>query len=282
MAFLKNKQFLEIRQSAKDGNEKANMIIQAMMNGSDQSNIDNLVNDYYNVTTMVDGEEIPTLEALASEDSGEPIIEEPETYTMEDATTLPEVDFNSQLEGELEGLLDENDIEDLPFNKFLENKKKDGLRSKKNNEYFKIFDQNGRDGFVFSKTQAYNDKFNNARNDIERNFRDHNKALEGYSQNVMNMLDDDFELDMNGASSAYDELTSNEGAMKSFGRHWDDFDNENMLNTLRELVVKYGKKNVIAALNTLKSDTDNYRNHRLGQIDAETNRYQKSLANLLK
>ena len=135
---------------------------------------------------------------------------------------------------------------------------------------------------MFSKTQAYNDKFNNARNDIERNFRDHNKALEGYSQNVMNMLDDDFELDMNGASSAYDELTSNEGAMKSFGRHWDDFDNENMLNTLRELVVKYGKKNVIAALNTLKSDTNNYRNHRLGQIDTETNRYQKSLANLLK
>ena len=47
------------------------------------------------------------------------------------------------------------------------------------------------------------------------------------------------------------------------------------------LVIKYGKKNVVAALNTLKSDNDNYRNHRNGEINGEISRYKSSLAKLL-
>jgi N-methylhydantoinase B/oxoprolinase/acetone carboxylase alpha subunit len=70
--------------------------------------------------------------------------------------------------------------------------------------------------------------------------------------------------------------------MKSFGRHWDETDNQEMESTLQRLVLQYGKKNVMAVLNTLRGDADNYSKHKVNQIDTEINRYSKSLDNLLK
>ena len=51
---------------------------------------------------------------------------------------------------------------------------------------------------------------------------------------------------------------------------------------LKQLVVKYGKKNVLAALNVLKTDNNNYRDYRIGQINEEVERYNKSLDKILK
>ena len=52
--------------------------------------------------------------------------------------------------------------------------------------------------------------------------------------------------------------------------------------TLQELVIKYGKKNIMAVLNTLKSDVDNFKSFKNNQIDDEVNRYTKSIEKLLK
>ena len=170
----------------------------------------------------------------------------------------------------------------LSFSDFLKNKRRDALRSKKNNDYFRAFDMQGREDYLNNKKNAYNDKFSTNRRDIERQQNDLVKSLDNYSNKVNLMLDDDFELDMNSANSAYDDLTNNETAMKSFGRHWDEVDNQEMESTLQRLVLQYGKKNVIAVLNTLRGDADNYSKHKVNQIDTEINRYSKSLDNLLK
>lgn len=281
MAFINNNKFLEIKEAANSGNEKALMILQALRKGNSQMDLDNLVNDYYNVVN-----DVPPIEEIPNSTQEEIMPNEDQVEQMQvEASTTQEVqpvDLTELLDGEIDGLLDENELEDLSFSDFLKNKRRDTLRSKKNNDYFKAFDMQGREDYLNNKKNAYNDKFNTNRRDIERQQNDLVKSLDNYSNKVNLMLDDDFELDMNSANSAYDDLTSDETAMKSFGRHWDEVDNQEMESTLQRLVLQYGKKNVMAVLNTLRGDADNYSKHKVNQIDTEINRYSKSLDNLLK
>jgi hypothetical protein len=55
-----------------------------------------------------------------------------------------------------------------------------------------------------------------------------------------------------------------------------------MMEKLKGLIANYGKQNVMAALNTLNSDNNNYRDFLNNQIDTEISRYSKSLEGLLK
>ena len=96
------------------------------------------------------------------------------------------------------------------------------------------------------------------------------------------MLDDDIELDMGIASNAYDSITNDHDMMLGLGRGHDSEDFEDVVNTLDMLVKQYGKKNVMAALNTLRSDNNNYKDFRNNQIDSEIKRYSGSLEKLLK
>ena len=96
------------------------------------------------------------------------------------------------------------------------------------------------------------------------------------------MLDDSVEIDVNTMGNAYDEIMDNNGIMHSFGRHWDEVDTGHVIDDLKHLVAKYGKKNVLAALNVLKTDNSNFRDYRLGQINEEVERYNKSLDKILK
>ena len=267
MAFLKNNKFAEIRESAKNGNEKAQMILQAMLKGdTTQGDLDNLVNDYYAV---------PNVE-LAVE---EPVVEE---VIEQQPMPEPNVDLSLNLDDDMKGLLDENELEDLSFGDFLKNRQKDLMRAKKNSDYFKIYDVNGRDNYMKNKIDAYTKSFDGRHKDINRAYRDNNIALDNYSKKVGFMLDDGVELNNDNTSKAYEELINNDGAMKSFGRHWDEDDNNEMLGVLEGLVQKYGKNNIIALLNTLKSDNEGYVNNRREQIDSEIGRYSKSLEKLLK
>lgn len=277
MAFINNKKFSEIRESAKNGNEKAKMILQALTKNSSQQDLDGLINDYYNIVN-----DVPPIEQIEEQPIVEEVEQQENIVPLEQQPQQPIEDLTSVLDGEMDGLLDENDVEDISFGDFLKNKQRDGMRSKKNADYFKAYDLNGRQSYMNNKINAYKGKFDGRKRDIERQYSDLGQSIDKYSKDVNLMLDDDNELDMNVATQAYDELVGDENAMKAFGRHWDESDNLQIADILKSLVIKYGKKNVMAVLNTLKSDNDNYQNFRNQQIDSEIGRYSKSIENLLK
>ena len=278
MPFINNKKLLEIRESAKGGNEKALMILQAMRKMSPQEDLDRLVDDYYKVDTV---EPVIPQEPVEQESFNIPEELTPELMN-ETAEPGNVVDLTSTLDAEMDGLLDENELDDLSFGDFLGNKKRDGLRGRKNADYFKAYDPEGRANYMHNKIDAYKGKFDGRLRDIERRYNDMSKSIAGYTQGVNDMLDDNAELDMLSVNNAYDELTGNENAMRSFGRHWDENDNMSVMMELKALIEKYGKKNVMAVLNTLQSDNENYKKYLNNQVDTEIGRYSKSVENLLK
>ena len=286
MPFVNNMKLLEIRNAAKQGNEKALMILQAMRkSGSTQDDLDRLVNDYYGV-----GEITPELNENPAEAEFQPENndfqteekENLETNVQADISPLELIDLTAPLDKEMEGLLDENEFDDISFNEFLSNKSRDNLRLTKNADYFKAYDPIGKENYMNDKISAYRDKFTNRLGNIERKYNDYNTALQGYMQGTNDMLDDGVELDMNNVNAAYSDFTNNEQTMSSFGRHWDKVDNDNVMIALKDLVNKYGKVNVIAALNTINGDNQSYKGYLNNQIDTEINRYSKSLEKLLK
>lgn len=286
MPFVNNMKLLEIRNAAKQGNEKALMILQAMRkSGSTQDDLDRLVNDYYGV-----GEITPELNENPAEAEFQPENNEFQTEEKENLETnvqaeispLELIDLTAPLDKEMEGLLDENEFDDISFNEFLSNKSRDNLRLTKNADYFKAYDPIGKENYMNDKISAYRDKFTNRLGNIERKYNDYNTALQGYMQGTNDMLDDGVELDMNNVNAAYSDFTNNEQTMSSFGRHWDKVDNDNVMIALKDLVNKYGKVNVIAALNTINGDNQSYKDYLNNQIDTEINRYSKSLEKLLK
>lgn len=278
MPFINNKKLVEIRESAKGGNEKALMILQAMRKKSPQEDLDRLVDDYYKVDTV---EPVIPQEPVEQESFNVPEELTPELMN-ETAEPGNVVDLTSTLDAEMDGLLDENELDDLSFGDFLSNKKRDGLRGRKNADYFKAYDPEGRANYMHNKIDAYKGKFDGRLRDIERRYNDMSKSIAGYAQGVNDMLDDNAELDMLSVNNAYDELTGNENAMRSFGRHWDENDNMSVMMELKALIEKYGKKNIMAVLNTLQSDNENYKKYLNNQVDTEIGRYSKSVENLLK
>lgn len=279
MAFIQNNKFREISEQAKGGNEKALKIIQGMRSNYSQEDIDTLVNDYYSINVPNEVKEEIVEEQLPQEMvPEETLVEE----TLNDSVTNNVMDLSEILDGEMDDLLDENEIEDLTFNKFLENKNKDGVRSRKNSEYFKAYDAEGRQNYMNGKIDSYKKKFNGQLKNIDRHYKDVNSALDKYINTSSMELDDDIELDMDKANDAYRAATSNQDFMNSFGRGWDEDDNQQIQSILKALMQTYGKKNVLAVLNTLRSDNENYKNFRTNQIDSEIGRYSKSIENLLK
>ena len=191
-------------------------------------------------------------------------------------------DLTEVLDKELDGIIDSQEIGDTSFKDFLSNKRNDGLRIKKNADYFKAYDPQGRENYLTSKIDSYKGSFNGRLKDIDRSHRDMDGSLGRYSQSVAEMLDDNVELDMGTASKAYDEITDNHDMMLGLGRGHDEEDFNAVVNELNILVNQYGKKNVIAALNTLRSDNNNYKDFRNNQINSEIERYSKNLEKLLK
>lgn len=279
MAYLNNNKFREIREAARNGNEKAQMVLQAMLKGGNQEDVSKLADAYYNI------DERPVLDDSLTEIHQMPTPEEiPDAEPIQpDAGTVPVVeDLTEILDGELEGIITNEEIKDTSFKDFLGNKRTDGLRAKKTADYFRAFDPQGRENYLNSKISGYKDSFNGKLKDINRSYKDLDGSLGMYSDSVNNMLDDGIDLDMNVASEAYDKITDNHDMMLGLGRSHDGEDFEAVVQALDFLVKQYGKKNVIAALNTLRSDNNNYRDFRNNQIDSEIQRYSKSLEKLLK
>ena len=287
MPYLNNNKFKEIRTAAGEGNEKAKMVLQALRQGK-QEDVDRLVGDYYSIPQQ-DMNEVPVqteLESNPMENTPE-AIEQPIQAGMEQENTdlgaEPVIeDLTEVLDKETDGLFDENEISQISFSDFLGNKRRDGLRAKKNADYFKAFNPESLSNYVTSKKDSYKAKFGDSLHDIDRQFKDYDKSIDLYSQGINDMLDDDVAIDTNVANDAYNDIMDNNGIMHSFGRHWDEDDTSHVIDDLKSLVAKYGKKNVLAALNVLKTDNGNFRDYRLGQINEEVERYNKSLDKMLK
>ena len=296
MAFINNKKFAEIRTAAKDGNEKALMILQAMRKLQPQADIDRLVEDYYaipeepqiqpvqgenyNVAEEQPKEEVPT----ASDELDDVLSED---LSVNETADIPYLDGDVQsyslddITKDMDGLIDEDEIDDMSFADFLSDKKKNLKRAKKNADYFKMYDDDSRKQYSLNAVDKYKAKFGDLERDIDRRNKDTATALGLYEQSVEDSLDDDIELNADNADKAYSDLTDNSGAMHAFGRYWDDDDKASVIEALKVLIGKYGKKNVLAAINTLKSDNENYKSYMHNRIDTEVGKYSKNLENLL-
>ena len=232
---------------------------------------------------------MPSEEVLVEEElHTEEVPEYVETGNIEEGsedssnTAMFDGDLMDVLTKDIDGLLDTNDFEDLSFCDFLKNKKRDALRAKRNADYFKAYNPESRHLFMENNINDYKKGFDGKLKNIERRFNDYDKSLIGYSDGLKMILDDDVELNMDSVGSAYDEFVDSEKIMNSFGRYWDEDDNNIIKEELANLVAKYGKKNVEAVLNTLRNDNENYKNFLNNQVDTEIDRYSKSLEKILK
>ncbi len=284
MAFINNKKFAEIRNAAKNGDEKALKVLQAMRKMQPQADIDRLVEDYYAIPAPA-VEETPETPAvtddLSLDDASvvDSVISSDIANSDGDVTTIT---YNlDDITKDMDGLIDEDEIEDMSFSDFLADKKRNMTRARKNADYFKMYDNDSRSKYATDAVAKYKAKFGDLERDIDRRNKDTMTALGMYEQSVGDELDDEVELSADNADKAYSDLIDNSGAMHSFGRYWDEEDKANVITELKALIGKYGKKNVLAAINTLKSDNENYKSYMHNKIDTEVGKYSKNLENLL-
>lgn len=284
MAFINNKKFAEIRNAAKNGDEKALKVLQAMRKMQPQADIDRLVEDYYAIPAPA-VEETPETPAatddLRLDDASvvDSVISSDIADSDGDVTTIT---YNlDDITKDMDGLIDEDEVEDMSFSDFLADKKRNMMRARKNADYFKMYDNDSRSKYAADAVAKYKAKFGDLERDIDRRNKDTMTALKMYEQSVGDELDDEVELNADNADKAYSDLIDNSGAMHSFGRYWDEEDKANVITELKALIGKYGKKNVLAAINTLKSDNENYKSYMHNKIDTEVGKYSKNLENLL-
>ena len=284
MAFINNKKFAEIRNAAKNGDEKALKVLQAMRKMQPQADIDRLVEDYYAIPAPA-VEETPETPAatdnLRLDDASvaDLVISSDIADSDGDVTTIT---YNlDDITKDMDGLIDEDEVEDMSFSDFLADKKRNMMRARKNADYFKMYDNDSRNKYASDAVAKYKAKFGDLERDIDRRNKDTMTALGMYEQSVGDELDDEVELSADNADKAYSDLIDNSGAMHSFGRYWDEEDKANVITELKALIGKYGKKNVLAAINTLKSDNENYKSYMHNKIDTEVGKYSKNLENLL-
>lgn len=284
MAFINNKKFAEIRNAAKNGNEKALKVLQAMRKMQPQADIDRLVEDYYAIPAPA-VEETPETPAVTDDLSLDDasVVDSVISADIADSDgDVATITYNlDDITKDMDGLIDEDEIEDMSFSDFLADKKRNMTRARKNADYFKMYDNDSRSKYAADAVAKYKAKFGDFERDIDRRNKDTMTALGMYEQSVGDELDDEVELSADNADKAYSDLIDNSGAMHSFGRYWDEEDKANVVTELKALIGKYGKKNVLAAINTLKSDNENYKSYMHNKIDTEVGKYSKNLENLL-
>ena len=243
MAFINNKKFAEIRNAAKNGDEKALKVLQAMRKMQPQADIDRLVEDYYAIPAPA-VEETPETPAatddLSLDDASvaDSVISSDIADSDGDVTTIT---YNlDDITKDMDGLIDEDEVEDMSFSDFLADKKRNMMRARKNADYFKMYDNDSRSKYAADAVAKYKAKFGDLERDIDRRNKDTMTALGMYEQSVGDELDDEVELSADNADKAYSDLIDNSGAMHSFGRYWDEEDKANVITELKALIGKYG------------------------------------------
>lgn len=304
MPFLKQSDFKNIMQAKKDGNPQAIAIMQSYVKGCTQYDLDNMVHAFYNPDPVniaseqeADPMNAPAVEAVenAKEEideasapetsvdeppADEPPAEEPPEAVEEGAVSAP--DISAELDADLDGLIDCDEISDCSFEDFLKEKRGYANRMSKGADHFKMYDPAGRMDYLVKKCDEYDKSFDTKRKDIERSFRDLDGAITAYSSSVSGLPDDGIELDSKVSGDAYSDFVDSIGQTHSFGRVWDEEDMEEMNGILSALVAQYGKANVVAALNVIHGDNEAFKDKRNGQIDSAVKHYSKQLEDLLK
>lgn len=283
---LNNKQFMQIRAAAKRGDEKALAIMDKFVHNGSDDDIGRMCHDYFcpseSPVSDVD-DQTPDPEGMAAVAQNEATNDAP-SAAGPDAGPAPiePADISGDLDKELEGLIDEDEVKDSTFDDFLKKKHRDAVRAKKNRDYFSAFDPLGKASYLENKKSAYSDSFNTRRSDIDRAFRDMDRALSMYSQSVSDLPGDSMQLSPEGTDGAYGAIVESGQGSHAFGRSWDPDDMAVVTDVLKGLVAQYGKKNVLAALNVIKGDNSAFRDYRSSQIDTAVGDYGKALDKLLK
>jgi len=288
--FIKFKTLEELRKSAKDGNELAKNIIDKYMDDKpDMESIARLLNEYYGQEPIPEeplpqGEEGEKMDEAIIEASADEIEEPvPQEPAREPNAEQPIVEHETiDFDKELDGLIDDEEVSIVGFTDFLNNKKRDGLRSHKGNEYFKAFDKGARDEYSAKKKDEYSHKYDDLMRQSQRAHDDIASSLDAYNEFIVDMPDDGIEPDVDKARKAYDELLSNSSAMSAFGRHWDEDDVHSVRIALESLVQAFGKRNVTMVLNTIRDDNENLMHHNEGRIKHAIDAYCGKLDSLLK
>lgn len=217
-----------------------------------------------------------------TEEVKEPANEEQENKVQEEEKPQPTMNFSELLDKETDGLFDENEIPQMDFSQYLENKHRDGVRAIRNADYFKAFSPEDRRQYVETKKKAYTDKFGDSLHDIDRAHNDYLKSLENLYDDINNGIEEDEkELSPESSSGAYDEITSNKATMRVLNRYWDSNDMGEVSSFLNGLIQKYGKQNVLSAMGLLKQDVDAYSEFRKKQIQDEIDRYGNTIEKTL-
>lgn len=286
--FINNKQFMELYNASKNGNEKAMNIIAKYRQGGDKDSISRLIDDYYGIPQQVEAP-TPQAEPVVTDDMSEQsvqlgnnVVTESENTDMVNDPNAEQRNIFDTLDCELEGCIDEPEVDDMTFDEFMEKKHRDMMRGKKNHDYFSAFDPEGRSQYSAMRKDRYGHTFDTRRRDIERSYNDMDNAIGTYIQYVSDQPDDAAKTDINVAGNAYDDIVSSVGKSHSFGRGWDNDDLNEVRTQLAELMKKYGRSNVLAALNILKGDNAAYRDFRNNAIDQAVKNYGGELDKLLK
>lgn len=195
---------------------------------------------------------------------------------------MPEEESFDDIEREMDGLIDDDEFDDESFDDFLKKKKINANRALKGADFFKSFDEGHRGRFSQNKKEAYARSFDGRMGKIDRKARDNANAISSYLTRVSDYPEDEFELNQESINGAYGGIVDNDIAMGAFGRSWDENDETVMTDILSNLVSKFGKKNVIAALNVMSDDNTAWSDNARERIKTSIERYGKSLDSLLK
>ena len=279
--FIPYRKLSELRKAASAGDAKAKNIVDRYMDrNADMETISRLIDDYYGVSSSKEKEvekETPTPVKEVEKETVDIVPTE-----KEEKPSVDKEDDFSDLSKELDGLIDLPSIEPTSFREYVSSKEKSRRAAKKDANYFKAFDPERRKAFLEKSKKDFSDSLNGKRRDLERSYGDISSALDIYGQYVSDMPEDYVQLDILSSSKAYGDLVDNDGAMSSFGRCWDEKDLSEMKSELSELVSKYGKKNVVAMLNSLREDGNSWRDYGNSAIDSAVSSYGKALDKLLK
>lgn len=281
--FIPYRKLSELRKAASAGDSKARNIVDRYMDrNADMETISRLMDDYYGITSSKKKEEEKETPIPVKEVEKETVDIVPTEKEEEENSSVDKEDDFSDLSKELDGLIDLPSIEPTSFREYVSSKEKRRRAAKKDAYYFKAFDPERRKTFLEKSKKDFSDSLNGKRRDIERSYGDISSALDIYGQYVSDMPEDYVELDILSSSKAYGDLVDNDNAMSSFGRGWDEKDLSEMKGELSELVSKYGKKNVVAMLNSLREDGNSWRDYGNSSIDSAVSNYGKALDKLLK
>lgn len=279
--FIPYRKLSELRKAASAGDSKARNIVDRYMDrNADMETISRLMDDYYGVSSSKEKEvekETPTPVKEVEKETVDIVPTE-----KEEKSSVDKEDDFSDLSKELDGLVDLPSIEPTSFREYVSSKEKSRRAAKKDANYFKAFEPERRKAFLEKSKKDFSDSLNGKRRDLERSYGDISSALDIYGQYVSDMPEDYVQLDILSSSKAYGDLVDNDNAMSSFGRGWDEKDLSEMKSELSELVSKYGKKNVVAMLNSLREDGNSWRDYGSNAIDSAVSNYGKALDKLLK